>query len=432
MQSFFEGIVLLLGPVLILLALGITTMLSYTFFDILVPMMLEKHEQSSFQWTWVGLHCTWVLFLLVNILFNYFMCVMTRNSGPKYDQVVRELADATGFVFPETPAEVEEYRLEYEDKMTLRIRRRREREMEKNQQQQQEGRTTSTSTSPNHGTVNGNHNNNSDVLLTSTVTTSDAGSSSTSMITHRKQPQPNATTVVNPAPTTTSVRRWMLMGPFEWGFCHNSKQPKPPRSHYDHVTKRLVLNLDHYCPWMFNSIGYFNYRYFVNFLVYVFLGMSYGALLTFEPFMLLQTVEYSTHSKHERAMRQHLPRPQPMIPHRDEKMLISLAFMICAAIGFAILILGGFHVFLVLTAQTTIEFHGNWSKWRRQGNKFRNPYSEGYRKNWRRIYGDQPWFLAVLPSAREPQYLPFPIPGKDTRRFAAASTKIEIIPGNNV
>ena len=44
--------------------------------------------------------------------------------------------------------------------------------------------------------------------------------------------------------SSTVVRRWMLMGPFEWGFCANSMQPKPPRSHYDHVTKKLVLNLD--------------------------------------------------------------------------------------------------------------------------------------------------------------------------------------------
>jgi len=58
------------------------------------------------------------------------------------------------------------------------------------------------------------------------------------------------------------VYGWMLMGPNEWGFCIISNQPKPPRAHFDHVTRNLVLNMDHYCPWMFNSIGYFNYRYF--------------------------------------------------------------------------------------------------------------------------------------------------------------------------
>ena len=201
-----------------------------------------------------------------------------------------------------------------------------------------------------------------------------------------------------------------------------------------YFTSRFQLSASS-CPWMFNSIGFFNYRYFVNFLVFVFLGMFYGAILTFGPFMLSQSHEYSKHSWNERLARHNLPRPQPMFPHRNEKMLISLTFMICAAIGVAILILGGFHVFLVLTGQTTIEFHGNWSTWRRLGSKFRNPYSEGYRKNWRRIYGDRQWLLSLLPSSREPEYLPFPIPGQDSRRriLSSKETEVEdIIPGHNV
>ena len=55
-------------------------------------------------------------------------------------------------------------------------------------------------------------------------------------------------------PTTTpSIRSWMVLGPYDWSYCSNSQQVKPPRSHYDHVTKHLILNLDHYCPWMFNA-----------------------------------------------------------------------------------------------------------------------------------------------------------------------------------
>lgn len=59
------------------------------------------------------------------------------------------------------------------------------------------------------------------------------------------------------AETTSAAQRkqraWMLLGPHEWGYCSNSQQIKPPRAHYEHVTKSLVLNLDHYCPWMFNA-----------------------------------------------------------------------------------------------------------------------------------------------------------------------------------
>jgi hypothetical protein len=38
------------------------------------------------------------------------------------------------------------------------------------------------------------------------------------------------------------------------------------------VTKKLVMNMDHYCPWMANAIGYGNYRYF--FLVSVLVPCS--------------------------------------------------------------------------------------------------------------------------------------------------------------
>ena len=41
--------------------------------------------------------------------------------------------------------------------------------------------------------------------------------------------------------------------PDEWGYCQKTNQPKPPRSHYDYVSKSLVMCMDHYCPWMFNA-----------------------------------------------------------------------------------------------------------------------------------------------------------------------------------
>ena len=37
--------------------------------------------------------------------------------------------------------------------------------------------------------------------------------------------------------------------------CRRSGLYKPPRSHYCSVTQRLVLNMDHFCPWTNNCIG---------------------------------------------------------------------------------------------------------------------------------------------------------------------------------
>ena len=101
--------------------------------------------------------------------------------------------------------------------------------------------------------------------------------------------------------------------------------------------------------------------------------------------------------------------------------------------------MGGFHLHLILSAQTTIEFHGNWSKRKKKGG-WKNPYSAGsWKKNWEMIYGTRYWsfhnaddssngeeqyryrgcwgvLLAMMPSRREPEFLPFVYQGQMIRR----------------
>jgi len=196
--------------------------------------MLQLYHSSSLQPLCLGLHCLWVCFILVNVLFNYFLCVTTRNSGPHYDQVVRELAVATKFIYPETPAQVLEFRRGYEDMMVLRMRRRRERAMQRAANASNRTRlpvATNVSEPP--------RNSGGDLHRRTAGTTNSTAE--------------NSATSGSPPPPSQPIRRWMLMGPMEWGYCGNTNAPKPPRSHYDHVSKSLVLNLDHYCPWMFNA-----------------------------------------------------------------------------------------------------------------------------------------------------------------------------------
>jgi DHHC palmitoyltransferase len=189
LTTLADGFVYLLGPFLIAFASVIISGLAYTYFCVLLPMMERAYAKDPWGTLYTRMHTTFVCFILTNVIFNYVACVATSNKGKKFDRVVRELADATGFTYPETPEEVVQAKRDIEDRMIFRMQRRQARAHEMA-----------------------------------------AGGTA-------------------PAPQ----RGWMIMGPHEWGFCSYTGQPKPPRSHYDHVTKMLVLNMDHFCPWMFNT-----------------------------------------------------------------------------------------------------------------------------------------------------------------------------------
>lgn len=232
-----EKFVLFLGPILICFASTIIYGLSWTFFTILLPMISHKHDGAL----WIlGAHSATVIFLLVEICFNYYMCVRTPHTGSRYDQVVRELALATRMEYPETPLQVEQFRRDFETRMSIRVQRRHQRA----QQDDEKARLLVLEEAPSNETA---------VAEGDIKNRKAAGSKAVpSKITTKKLPSPQ------------QVRDWMVMAPDEWGYCSRTKQPKPPRSHYDHVSKTLVLCLDHYCPWMFNASKYIeNYHLFM-------------------------------------------------------------------------------------------------------------------------------------------------------------------------
>ena len=148
--------------------------------------------------------------------------------------------------------------------------------------------------------------------------------------------------------------------------------------------------------------------------------MVYGSLLTAVPFSNMNGIRVRDQVKLSKEAgfktAQHMLR---MVPLPEDRTALTFAFMLCLSIGIAISVLGGFHMYLMFSAQTTIEFHGNFAKRRgasKRGSKWNNPYSVGWRNNFRLVYGRQHPLLAILPSSREPQFLPVPINGKLVRR----------------
>lgn len=57
-------------------------------------------------------------------------------------------------------------------------------------------------------------------------------------------------------------------GSQEARWCRKSGAYKPDRAHYCRVLKKGVLRMDHYCPWLGNTVGFYNQKFFFLFLLY--------------------------------------------------------------------------------------------------------------------------------------------------------------------
>ncbi|ETW36236.1 LOW QUALITY PROTEIN: hypothetical protein PFTANZ_03043 [Plasmodium falciparum Tanzania (2000708)] len=51
----------------------------------------------------------------------------------------------------------------------------------------------------------------------------------------------------------------------ELRYCIHEKKYKPDRSHYCRAIEKNVLKMDHYCPWVANCVGFYNYKFFFLF-----------------------------------------------------------------------------------------------------------------------------------------------------------------------
>jgi len=156
--------------------------------------------------------------------------------------------------------------------------------------------------------------------------------------------------------------------------CKKCHRLKPPRCHHCSICNRCVLKMDHHCPWINNCVGWRNYRFFCLFMLYLCFGCCF---VIFVCVMFFQDMVIGRHRR--RSMAERLVRTR-----------ILMAFTVCCSILVALILLGGFHVYLVLSNQTTIEFQTNFIKRaeaRKNGEYFRNPYDLGRTRNFQQVFG---------------------------------------------
>jgi hypothetical protein len=83
-----------------------------------------------------------------------------------------------------------------------------------------------------------------------------------------------------------------------------------------------------------------------------------------------------------------------------------LIFVLSVAVGMAVGLMLAWHIYLVLTGQTTIEFYFNRYRMqtaKERGETYHNEFDLGYRRNWEFFFGKgRFWFSWMLPALTPP------------------------------
>jgi len=190
-------------------------------------------------------------------------------------------------------------------------------------------------------------------------------------------------------------------------FCQKCNVPKPERAHHCRVCDRCVLKMDHHCPWINNCVGHKNHKYFLLFLIYATLGISY--------LLVLIVISFFDALKDTKGGAE------------DFLTIFGLTILatIMLPIGLAIMMLLSWQLWLVGTNTTSIEneeFERLRYSTKREGKNYShvNVYNLGSLANFKAVLGTQIlWW-----------WLPTPCPGdgltfkRDYRSLTGTVSKI--------
>jgi len=149
---------------------------------------------------------------------------------------------------------------------------------------------------------------------------------------------------------------------------------KPDRCHHCRVCRMCILKMDHHCPWIYNCVGFNNFKYF--FLLVMYAAIACHVIVWTMKHTVVQSLA------------------DPMTPFAS-MFLLLLGEAIAAAMGFVLTAFLGFHISLMFKGMTTIEF---CEKSRHPAYKAPS-YDLGVLRNIKAVLGDNVlfWLLPVSP-----------------------------------
>lgn len=169
---------------------------------------------------------------------------------------------------------------------------------------------------------------------------------------------------------------------------------KPDRCHHCRVCKTCILKMDHHCPWIYNCVGYFNYKYF-------FLLLFYSAL---DCHLIAWTMVESVKRCIDNV---DTPFSTMFLTFFGETLAIFMAVLVTMFFGL--------HIWLMMRSMTTIEFCEKST-----------PAKEGSTKTYDSVYDLGAWgnIRAILGSNVLLWLLPLGQPDGDGLTFVCDETRL--------
>lgn len=193
-------------------------------------------------------------------------------------------------------------------------------------------------------------------------------------------------------------------------WCSKCNNHKPERAHHCSICGRCVMHMDHHCVWINQCVGLNNYRYFFQFVVFVWLSQSlvlysnYNAF--WEHFATLNNPEIMPFCVEQVAY----------APWREQlcgtmsRLLSGCVFFNYGVAVLLFLVLGGFalwNVFLISIGETFVDYMQHVDE-RRMCKGWQPPYHLGLAQNWKRFFGLTAGRTfarnILLPSSHPPSY----------------------------
>jgi DHHC palmitoyltransferase len=167
--------------------------------------------------------------------------------------------------------------------------------------------------------------------------------------------------------------------------CRRCSGLKPPRAHHCSMVDRCVLRFDHYCPWVFQTVGHYNYKFYFLTVLYCTLLCGTVSLAVLARF-LVTGVRFSDECTLELSLC---------------GTLLAVALLFWFMVGG----LFGTHYRYVALNLTTVEWMSELNQFQNLGvrgfDRFRLTDHRWYlgteRRNWEQVLGTRPllWFLPV-------------------------------------